>query len=85
MIRDDHDDRDPVWCPHNVNREVRDCGTCDQWDREAALADARERELVPAEAMAAAMDAMLRKIQQREDETKGQWLAERFDRGGHDD
>jgi len=39
------------------------------------------RELSDAEVMAAAMDAMLRKIKQREDEALGAALAARFDRG----
>ena len=56
-------------------------------DRWAPVLDQAEfelshRELSQAEAMGKAMDAMLRKIQEREDEALGAALAARFDTRG---
>ena len=64
---------DAEWCSeHGQRRES--CGPC--WDAERAAV----RELTTEELLGAALVAMLERIQERDDETKGAYLAARFEK-----
>lgn len=62
-------ERMPSYCPHGIDEHEADCGIC--------LRD----ELTATDVLGAALVAMLRKIQERDDETMGAHLAARFNQG----
>jgi hypothetical protein len=58
----------PDYCPHGIDQHEADCGRC--------LRD----ELSADDVLGAALVAMLKKIQEREDEAMGAALAARFEK-----
>ncbi len=66
----------PDLCPHGIDQHEADCGRCVAAEIAASMTD----DAASSEALAAALVAMLDRIQERDDETKGAYLAARFEK-----
>jgi hypothetical protein len=61
----------PDLCPHGIDQHEADCGRCLREELAASTTT---------DVLGAALVAMLDRIQEREDETKGAFLAARFEK-----